>query len=66
MYLVLMGEWNPSESFLHTGGGGILFNPSERKHKLKRAESHPFEVNTFGIFACNFRMFFMVSQRHSF
>ena len=28
------------------------------KHVLKRAESHRCEVNTLGIFACNFSMFF--------
>ena len=29
----------------------------KRKHVLKRAESHRCEVNTLGIFACNFSMF---------
>ena len=46
--------------------GGKLFNPPKRKHVLKRAESHHCEVNTLGIFACNFSTFFKVSQRDSF
>ena len=46
--------------------GGRLFNSSERKHVLNRAESHRCEVNTLGTFACNFSMFFKVSQRGSF
>ena len=37
--------------------GGRLFNRPKRKHVLKRAESHRCEVNTFGIFACNFARF---------
>ena len=41
---------------------GRLFNPSNGKHVLKRAESHRCEVNTLGIFAGNFCMFFKVSQ----
>ena len=43
--------------------GGRLFNPLKREHVLKRAECHCCEVNTFGIFACNFSTFFKVSQR---
>ena len=39
--------------------GGRLFNPSKGKHVLKRAESHRCEVNTSGIFACNFSVFFL-------
>ena len=39
--------------------GGRLFNPPKRKHMLKRAESHRCEVNTLGIFACNFSTFFL-------
>ena len=46
--------------------GGRLFNPPKRKHMLKRAESHHCEVDTLGIFACNFSTFFEVSQRDSF
>ena len=46
--------------------GGRLFNSSKRKHVVKRAESHRCEVNTLGIFACNFGTFFEVSQRDSF
>ena len=46
--------------------GGRLFNLPKRKHVLKRAESHRCEVNTLGIFACNFSTFFKVSQRDSF
>ena len=34
--------------------GGRLFKPSKGKHVLECAESHPCEVNTLGIFACNF------------
>ena len=37
--------------------GGRVFNPSKEKHVLKRAESHRCEVNTLGIFACNFSIF---------
>ena len=33
---------------------------------LKRVESHRCEVNTLGIYACNFITFFKVSQRDSF
>ena len=43
--------------------GGRLFNPPKRKHVLKRAEGHRCEVNTLGTFACNFSVFFKVSQR---
>ena len=46
--------------------GGKLFNPSKGKHALKRAESHRCLVNTLGILACSFSMFFKVSQRDSF
>ena len=46
--------------------GGRLFNSSKRKHVLKRAESHCCEVKTLGTFACDFSMFFEVSQRGSF
>ena len=46
--------------------GGRIFDPLERKHMLKRAESHGCEVNTLGIFACNFSIFCKVSQRDSF
>ena len=38
--------------------GGRLCNPRKRKHLLKHVESHCCEVNTLGIFACNFSMFF--------
>ena len=62
MYFVLMGEWNPPEKVIHTGGR--LFNLSKRNHV--RAESHRCEVNTLGIFVCNFGTFFEVSQRDSF
>ena len=40
--------------------GGRLFNSSNGKHVLKRAESHRCEVNTLGILACNFSMLFKV------
>ena len=60
MYFVLMGEWNPREP------GGKVFKPSKRNHVQKRAESNRCEVNTLGILACNFSMFFKVSQRDSF
>ena len=46
--------------------GGRLFNRPNQKHVLKRAESYRCEVNTLGIFACNFSTFFKVSQRDSF
>ena len=46
--------------------GGRLFSPSKGKHVLKRAEGHRCEVNTLGIFAGDFRMFFKTSQRDSF
>ena len=46
--------------------GGRFYNTSKRKHVLKHAKSRRSEVNTLGIFACNFSMFFKVSQRHSF
>ena len=42
--------------------GGWLFDPSKGKHVPKHAESHPCEVNTVGIFACNFSMFVMGLQ----
>ena len=64
MNFVLMGEWNPLNKLFTLGGR--LFNPPKRKHVLKRAESHRFEVNTLGTFACNFSTFFKVSQRDSF
>ena len=64
MYFVLMGEWNPLNKLFKLGGKH--FNPPNRKLVLKRVESHCCEVNTFGIFACNFSMFFMDSQRDSF
>ena len=38
--------------------GGRLSSSSKGKHVLKHAESHRYEVNTLGIFACNFNMFF--------
>ena len=46
--------------------GGRLFSPLIGKHVLKRAESHRCTANTFGKLACNFSMFFNVSQRGSF
>ena len=46
--------------------GARLFNSSERKHVLKRAERHCCEVNTLWTFACNSIMFFKVSQRGHF
>ena len=46
--------------------GGRLSNPPKRKNVLKRPASHLCEVNTLGIFACNFSTFFKVSQRDSF
>ena len=46
--------------------GGRLFNSPKRKHVLKLAESHRREVNTLGIFACDFGTFLEVSQRDSF
>ena len=46
--------------------GGRLFNLPKRKRVLKHAERHHCEVNTLGIFACNFSMIFNVSQRDSF
>ena len=46
--------------------GGRLFNRPKREHVLKRAESHRCEVNTLGIFVCNFTTFFKVSQKDSF
>ena len=49
-----------------TLGGGRIFNPPKGKHMLKRAESHPCEVNKLGILACNFNTFFKVSQRDFF
>ena len=36
---------------------GRLFNRTRRKHVLKRAESHRFEVNTLWRLACNFGTF---------
>ena len=63
MYFVLMGEWNPPEYVIHTGGR--VFNPTKQKHVLKRAECHRCEVTTLGNFACNFSTFFKVSQRDS-
>ena len=56
-----MGEWNPLNKVFTLGGR--LFNPPKGKHVLKRTESHRCGVNTQGIFACNFSMFFKVSQR---
>ena len=44
--------------------GGRLFNLPKCKHVLKRTESHCCEVNTLGIFACNFSTFSKVSQRN--
>ena len=46
--------------------GGRLFTPSKGKHVPKRADSRRCEVNTLGIFACNFKTFFKASQRASF
>ena len=48
----------------HTSGK--MFDPSKGNHVLKRAESHRCEVNTSGILACNFSIFFKVSQGSSF
>ena len=61
MYFVPMGEWNPMREWnprnmLFTLGGR-LFNPPKQKQVLKRAESHRCEVNSLGIFACNFSIF---------
>ena len=39
-------------------GGGRLFNPPQREHVLKPAESHRCEVNRLGTFAGNFSTFF--------
>ena len=61
MYFVLMGEWNPPEKVIHTSGK--TFQPAKKK---ARAESHRCEVDTLGIFACDFGTFFEVSQRDSF
>ena len=43
--------------------GERLLNLSKEKHVLKRAESQCCEVNTFGIFACNFSMFLRFLKR---
>ena len=61
----ILSSWENGMNNLFTLGGR-LFNPPKRKHVLKRAESHRCEVNTLGTFACNFNMFFRVSQRDSF
>ena len=42
--------------------GGRLFNRPKGRHVLKHAESHRCEVNTLGVFSCNFSTFFKVSQ----
>ena len=64
MYFVLMGERKALEKGIHTRGRP--FNPPKGKHVLKSAESDRCEVNTFGIFACEFSMCFKVSPRDSF
>ena len=46
--------------------GGKTFQPIKEKHVLKRAESRRCEVNTLGILACYFSIFFNVSQWGSF
>ena len=57
-------ECNLPEKVIHTRGK--TFQPVKGKHVLKRGESHRCEVSTLGILACNFSMFFHVSQRDSF
>ena len=61
MFSCLLSPWE----------NGIFLNKlftlgAKRKQVLKRAESRRCEVNTLGIFASNFSMFFKVSQRGSF
>ena len=46
--------------------GGSLFSQPKRKHVLMSAESHRCEVNTLGLFACNFSTLFKDSQREPF
>ena len=42
-----LGELNPPEYVIRTGGG--LFNPTKGKHVLKRAESHRCDGNLLAI-----------------
>ena len=55
---VIMEEWNPLNNLFTLVER--LFSSSKRKHVLKHTESHRCEVDTLGMFACNFSMFFKV------